>query len=195
MIRSKMLPAAMAAVFALGTGGAAFASSGDHEDGREIAAVLAAKTTVAEAIAAAEQHSGGRAMKIDIEKDNGAYLYEIKTVSKDKITEVLVDPASGKVVRTDDEGLIARIFDSEDQDELAKLAASPTTLAAVIATAEQHTGGKAIEARVDDDDDTMLFKVEVAKDNALQKVMVDIATGKVVKVKTTKDDDDDDDDD
>jgi uncharacterized membrane protein YkoI len=194
MIRSKILPATMAAVFVLGAGGAAVASSDEHEGGREIAAVLAAKTSVAEAIAAAEQHAGGRAMKIDIEKDNGAYVYEIKTVSKDKITEVLVDPASGKVVRTDDEGLIARIFDSEDRDELAKLTTSSTTLAAAIATAEQHTGGKAIEARVDDDD-TMLFKVEVAKGNTVHKVMVDGATGKVVKVKTSEDDEDDDDDD
>jgi len=195
MIRSKILPATMAAVFALGTAGAAFASSGEHGDGREIAAVLDAKISVAEAIAAAEQHSGGRAMKIDIDDENGAYLFEVKTVSKEKITEIFVDPASGKVVRSDDEGLIARIFDREDQDELAKLAASPTTLAAAIATAEQHTGGKAIEARVDDDDDNaMSFKVEVAKDNAVHKVIVDGATGKVVKVKTADHDEDDDDD-
>ena len=192
MIRSKILPAAMAAVFALGATGSALASSEEHEGGREVAAALAAKTSVAEAIAAAEQHSGGRAMKIDMDKDNGAYVYEIKTVSKDKITEVLVDPTSGKVMRTDDEGLIARIFDSEDEDELARLAATSTTLAAAIATAEQHTGGKAIEARVDDDDDTMLFKVKVAKDNAVHKVMVDGATGKVVRVKSTGDDEDDD---
>jgi uncharacterized membrane protein YkoI len=127
-----------------------------------------------------------------MDKDNGAYVYEIKTVSKDKITEVLVDPASGKVVRTDDKGLIARVFDSEDEDELARLTASSTTLAAAIATAEQHTGGKAIEARVDDDDDTMLFKVEVAKDNTVHKVMVDGVTGKVVKVRSAKDEEDDD---
>jgi uncharacterized membrane protein YkoI len=106
MIRSKILPAAMAAVFALGATGSALASSEEHEGGREIAAALAAKTS--------------------------------------------------------------------------------------IATAEQHTGGKAIEARVDDDDDTMLFKVKVAKDNAVHKVMVDGATGKVVRVKSTGDDEDDD---
>jgi uncharacterized membrane protein YkoI len=184
----------MAAVFALGTSGAALASSGEHEGGREMTAVLAAKTSVAEAIAAAEQHSGGRAMKIDIERDNGAYLFEIKTVSKDKITEIYIDPASGKVVRTDEEGLIARIFDREDQDELARLAASSTTLAAAIATAEQHTGGKAIEASADDDDDTLLFEVEIAKDNTVHEVMVDGATGEVVKVKTDQHDEDDDDD-
>lgn len=194
MFRSKMLPAAMAAVIAVGATGSAFASPGENENDREIAAVLGAKTSITQAIAAAEKQSGGRAMKIDVEKENGAFLYEVKTVSKDKITEVLVDPASGQVVRTDDEGVIARIFDRDDQDELARLAASPTTLAAAIATAEQHTGGKAIEARVDDDDDTMTFKVEVAKDNAVHKVRVDSATGKVMKVIVAKHEDDDDDD-
>ena len=38
----------------------------------------------------------------------------------------------------------------------------------------------------------MLFKVKVAKDNAVHKVMVDGATGKVVRVKSTGDDEDDD---
>jgi uncharacterized membrane protein YkoI len=186
MLRFRIVPAVIAAAFTLAAGGAAFASPEGHEGGREIAAMLAAKTSAAEAIATAEQQTGGRAMKIDIEKDNGAYLYEIKTMSQDKISEVFVDPDSGKVVRSDDKGLFARFFDDEDREEFAKVAAAPTTLAAAIATAEQHTGGKAIEARVDDDDDTVVFKIEVAKDNVVHKVMVDGATGKVLRVKTAE---------
>jgi uncharacterized membrane protein YkoI len=186
MLCSRIVPAALAAVFALAAGGAAFASAEEHEGGREIAAVLAARTSAAEAIATAEQRTGGRAMKIDIDGENGAYLYEVTTVSKDTITQVFVDPASGKVMRSEDQGLFARVFDSEDQDELAKLVSSSTTLAAAIATAEQQTGGKAIEARVDDEDDTVMFKVKVAKDKVVSKVMIDSATGKIVKVKTAE---------
>ncbi len=187
MFHSKFIPATMAAVVALGATQAAFAKSEEHENGQEIAAVLGAKTSVAQAIAAAEQKTGGRAMKIDVEKEKGAYLYEVKTVAKDKISEVFVDLVSGQVTRTDDEGLIARIFDREDRDELAKLAALPTTLAAAIATAEQHTGGKAIEARFDDENGALLFKVEVAKDNTTQRVKIDGVTGKVVKVSAAED--------
>lgn len=182
MFRSKILPATMAAVIALGASGAAFAASSENENGQEIAAVLGAKTSVAQAIAAAEQQTGGLARKIDVEKEKGAYRYEVKTVSKDKVAEVFVDPASGQVVRTDDEGLIAKVFDREDRDEFAKLAGSSTTLAAAVATAEQHTGGKAIEASFDNENGTMLFEVEVAKDNAMHKVMIDSANGKVLKV-------------
>lgn len=187
MFRSKMLPATMAAVIAIGATGAALAATGENENGQEMTAVLGAKTSIAQAIAAAEQQTGGRAMKVDIQKDNGAYLYEVKTVSKDKVAEVFIDPTSGQVVRTEDEGLIAKVFDREDQDEFAKLTGSSATLAAAIATAEQHTSGKAIEASFDNEDGTMRFEVEVAKDNAMHKVMIDSASGKVVKVLPAED--------
>ncbi len=187
MFRSKTIPATIAAMFILGASGAAFAAAGENENGQEIAAVLGAKTSAAQAIAAAEKQTGGRAMKIDIEKEKGAYLYGIKTVSKDKVAEVFVDPASGQVVRTGDEGLIAKIFDREDQNEFTKLTASPTTLTTAIATAEQHTGGKAIEASFDNEEGAMLFEVEVVKDNAMHKVMIDSANGKVLKVATAED--------
>lgn len=187
MFHFKVIPAALAAAMVFGATGAAYAESGGHENGKEIAAVLGAKTSAAQAIAAAEQKTGGRAMKIDVEKEKGAYLYEVKTVSKDKISEVFVDLTSGQVTRTDDEGLIARTFDREDRDELAKLAASPTTLAAAITAAEQHTGGKAIEARFDDENGALLFKIEIAKDNTTQRVKIDSATGKVTKVSAAED--------
>ncbi|MBY0508857.1 MAG: PepSY domain-containing protein [Rhodospirillaceae bacterium] len=182
MFRSKLLPATMVALFALGTSGATLAASGDNEHGPEVAAVLGAKTSIVQAIAAAEQQTGGRAMKIEVEKEKGTYLYEVKTISKDRISEVFVDPVSGQVVRSEDEGLISKVFDRADRDEFIRLGASSTTLAAAIATAEQHIGGKAIEASFDNEGGTMRFEVEVAKDNAVHKVMIASADGKVLKV-------------
>jgi uncharacterized membrane protein YkoI len=176
----------MAAVFALGTSGAAFAATGENENGQEAAAVLGAKTSVGQAIAAAERQTGGRAMKIGVEKEKGAYLYEVKTVSKEQVAVVFVDPASGQVVRTENEGLIARIFDLEDEDGFSELADPSTTLAAATATAEQHIGGKAIEASFDDEDGTLLFEVEVAEDDTVQKVTIDSANGEVLKVATAE---------
>jgi uncharacterized membrane protein YkoI len=108
MYRFKILPATLATVVALGTAGMAIASTGEKENSQEITAVLGAKTSIAQAIASAEQQTGGRAMKIDMEHEKGVYLYEVKTVSKDKVADVLIDPASGQVVRTNDEGLISK---------------------------------------------------------------------------------------
>lgn len=182
MLSKKLIPATMAAVIALGTAGAAFASSGEKENSKEMSAILSAKTSISQAIATAEMQVGGQAMKVDVGHEKGTYLYEIKVVSKDKVSEVFVDPATGAITRTEDEGLIAKVFDKEDQAEFAKLTGSPVTLASAIATAEKEIGGKAIEAAFESEDGKALFEVEVAKDKAVQKVMIDSASGKVVKV-------------
>jgi uncharacterized membrane protein YkoI len=73
MLRSKLIPATMAAVIALGAG-AASAATGEHENAGEIAAALAAKVSPAQAIATAEQQTGGRAMKIDVESEKGTFF-------------------------------------------------------------------------------------------------------------------------
>lgn len=182
MSRSKISPVIVATFVALGATISVPAVAEEHEHKQEIAAVLAAKTSPAQAIATAGQVSGGRATKIELEKEKSGYLYEVETVSKDRIQKVMVDPASGKVVKTDNEGLIGRIFDRDERDDFAKLTSSPTTLATAMIAAEQKTGGKAMEARFDNEDSLAVFKVKTVKDNATQRVVVNATTGKVIKV-------------
>lgn len=99
MLRTKMLPAAMAAAIAVGAGGAAFAATHDREDAKDIAAVLNAKTSLAEAIATAEQQVGGKAIDAGLEREGGPMRFEVE-VAKDKtVQRVLVDPQTGKVVK------------------------------------------------------------------------------------------------
>lgn len=182
MFRTRLVPATMAAIIVLGAASAANASSGEKENAGEISAVLSAKTSISQAIKTAEQKTGGRAMKADLEHEHGNYAYEIKTVTKDKVTNIFVDPASGKITRTDDEGLIAKIFDEEDQSEFRKLAAASVTLGTAVTTAEKNTGGRAVEANFENEDGKTRFEVEVAKDKAMHKVVIDAASGKVIKV-------------
>ncbi|MHB1217664.1 MAG: PepSY domain-containing protein [Alphaproteobacteria bacterium] len=193
MRHPKIIPAALAALIALGGTSVAFAATGEHENGQEIAAVLGAKTSLSQAIATAEQQNGGRAMKIGVEEKKGAYLYEVKVLSKNKVTEMFIDSATGQVVKTRNEGLIAKLFDREDRVELAKLTTSPTTLAAAVATAEQQVGGKAVEAGVEDKDGNIVFKVQVAKDKTVQKVTVDAMNGKVLQVAASEEGEQDED--
>jgi uncharacterized membrane protein YkoI len=56
------------------------------------------------------------------------------------------------------------------------------TLTEAIKAAEQKTGGKAMEAEVDDDSNTVQFEIEVLKDGKIHEVMVDGISGKVLKV-------------
>lgn len=109
-VTSRLVSAVMAAVIAAGAGGVAFvATNGKGEDAREIKAALSAKVTAAQAITAAEQKTGGRAFEIGLEDENGNVLYEVKTITRYKVVEASIDPLTGQVMRTKDEGLSDRL--------------------------------------------------------------------------------------
>lgn len=188
MIRSKIVPAAMIAALSLGSAATALAATGESEGSREIAAVLDAGTPIADAVAAAEQRTGGKALKAGIEAEDKASLYKITTVSKDRVTEVFVDPATGKVVRTEDEGMIDKLFGEDDDAGLVKARA---TLVSAIAAAEQKVGGKAVEAGFDGEDSAARFEVEVVRGKIVQKVIVDGTSGRAVKVLPASEDEND----
>src|SRR6266704_1571198 len=147
------------------------------------------QTSLAQAVRVAEQQTGGRARKAEMERNRGTYVYEIKTISKDKSAKVLVDPASGNVVRIASPGLISslgHVFDRNDQLKeqaaLARLEASPMSLVSAIESAERETGGRAVEAALASLYGSTLFEVKVVKDLTAHRVVVDPATGKVVAV-------------
>ena len=152
-----------------------------------------AQTNLAQAVRAAEQRSGGRARKVEMETNKGVEVYEIKTVSKDKSTSVMIDLVSGNVVRVDGPGFLSSVFDKDDQQEdraaLARLEASPLTLAAAIEAAEKETGGRAIEAAMASRYGSTLFEVRTVKDWTMHTVWVDPSTSKVTSVPQEHDDD------
>ena len=76
---------------------------------------------------------------------------------------------------------IAQAGDKLDAAEMTKLAAAKTSLSQAIAIAEKETGGKAIDADFDNENGTLSLEIEVLKDNAVSKVIIDADTGKVVK--------------
>lgn len=95
------------------------------------------------------------------------------------------DPAARKQAR------------AEHLSRLSKeLAGVPTTLAQAVQTAEQATGGKAVEAEIElEDDEGLEIEVVVLKDGKLIEVEIDPATGKVTETEEEDDDGDGDDDD
>jgi uncharacterized membrane protein YkoI len=111
MVRSRTLPAALAAALVLGiAGGAALAQSsqqqqqqqqqqrgrhGERENGAEMAAVLGARVAPADAVAAAERAANGRAVKLSMESENGTRLYEVRVAAADRMVAVKIDPDTG----------------------------------------------------------------------------------------------------
>ena len=167
--------------------------------------VTRSSTTLAQAVRSAEQRTNGRAGKVELEREDGVYVYEVKTFSPEGTADVFVDLATGNVDRVQTRGFLARVgdaIDSEDRREdealLKALEASSVTLSQAIDAAEADTGGKAVKAKLKDRYGSVFFEVALMVDGSKQRVEVDTATAKVVAVSKPKDrdgDDDDDDDD
>lgn len=98
MLLSRIIPAGFVSVLALGGGTAALAEDNGQETNHELSAVTNAKTSLSQAIAAAEQETGGKAVGAGLENQDGSMAYEIE-IAKGSLQEVLVDLDSGKVIK------------------------------------------------------------------------------------------------
>jgi uncharacterized membrane protein YkoI len=67
-----------------------------------------------------------------------------------------------------------------DQEELDLFLQAKVVLTQAIATAEQHLGGRAIGAKLDDDNFKPAYEVTVVKDNRIYDVQVDAVTNAVL---------------
>lgn len=189
----KIILGTMASVLAIGTLGGAYAASSNGQAGAkeqsEVAAVLAAPTSLSDAVRIAEKNADGKAFEAAMEDEDGRNLYEIAILSGDNVTEFAIDPATGNILESEEEGLLADLM--RDDEELAALGKTKADLLSVIATAEQAAGGKAMEAEIDDESASPAFDVEVAQvDGTVVKVTIDGVTGKVLKQGPAVDDDD-----
>ena len=79
-------------------------------------------------------------------------------------------------------GVQANESKEKETQELKLFNAAKVSLIDAIKVAEQKTGGKAMEAEVNDDSDTIQFKIDVLKDGKTHEVIVDGKTGSVLKV-------------
>ena len=88
------LAAALAAA-ALAGGAYAAKATGQEDDAL---AISQSKISLTDAIAAAEQHVGGKAAKAEYEQQNGKWTFDVEVVKDKKVMEVKVDGANGKVL-------------------------------------------------------------------------------------------------
>ena len=70
----------------------------------------------------------------------------------------------------------------KEVNELQLFSQAKITLQEAIKVAEQKTGGKAIEAEIDDDSAAVQYEVEIVKEGKVHEVIIDGKTGKVLKV-------------
>lgn len=92
---------ALAGLLATGVllGGTAFAAASSDE-AREAAALQGAKVTLSQAIATAEQQTGGKAFDAGVDNENGTVRIAVETNGPKGVQTVLVDAQNGQVVGT-----------------------------------------------------------------------------------------------
>lgn len=83
---------------AIATAGAgAYAAKANAEN--DVATIAQAKTSLIQAISAAEQHANGKATHADYEKSRqGNWVYDVEVVSGAKVFDVRVDADKGTVI-------------------------------------------------------------------------------------------------
>ena len=103
MSRRNAFAALAAGVIGIGvaaTGATGYAKEQQESATNEAAILASAKITMAQAIAAAEQQAGGKAVGSGIEDQDGTVYFEVEVVKDNTRQKVLVDPQTGKVVKT-----------------------------------------------------------------------------------------------
>ncbi len=75
----------------------------------DAAAITNAKIPMAQAIAAAEQHTNGKAARAEYEQTKAGWTYDVEVVSGAKVFDVKVDADNGKV--------ISSVEEKADQDD------------------------------------------------------------------------------
>lgn len=102
MLRNKLLTAILAGTLASGAIGGSMAAYARNSDKPtdEAAIMAAAKINMTQAIATAEQHVGGKAVGTGIEDQDGTVYFEVQVLKAGARQKVLIDPQTGKVVKT-----------------------------------------------------------------------------------------------
>jgi uncharacterized membrane protein YkoI len=103
---NKFLTTLFATIIMTGTAvNMAQAGESKEKEAKELKLFSQAKISLTEAIKAAEQKVGGKAMEAEVDEESNAVQFEIEVLKDGKIHEVKVDGKTGKVLKVslDDE--------------------------------------------------------------------------------------------
>jgi uncharacterized membrane protein YkoI len=173
----KLLTAFTAFIFIL-FGTIAYA----HGKNREAAAFFFMEknaVNISQVIAGVEKEENGRVVLFKIKRDEDNPLqYEMKILKDGKAFEAKVDPKSGKVLKTESEGLFS--YFSDDREKTSSNA--KLSLKDAISIVEKQYGGKALGGDFERNSGMEMFRIRVANTEGAFTVMVDANTGELFRV-------------
>ncbi|MEZ5775808.1 MAG: hypothetical protein R3D33_14200 [Hyphomicrobiaceae bacterium] len=163
---------------------ASVALASDPVDGAHVAYFHKARVSLREAVATAEASAHGRAYDAAGHTTDGAHAFDVAVVVGENVVSVKIDPASGKVLGTADEGPLAAVMDA-DGDEPLDISKLTMPLEKAIAAAEAGGGGRAIDAeyKTDSEGADAVIEITLALAGGKTRMMkVDPASGAITRV-------------
>jgi uncharacterized membrane protein YkoI len=155
------------------------AKAAEHQSQAELRRFSQASLSLTQAISKGEEYSHGSAIEAGFAIENGQPVYRVKTVGKEGLWQGWIDADKGSLVGAPRSTPQAQL-DAKQKAQLAQLQKEPITLAQAINSAEQKSGGKAIDAALTDRDGKLAYDTEVARNGTLEMLTVDARQGKVV---------------
>lgn len=84
--------------------------------GNDALAIVNAKVSLTEAVAAAEKHASGKAVRAEFEQSSQGAIYEVEVVSGARVFDVKVHAVKGNVISSAEDE-VDRGHESEDDDD------------------------------------------------------------------------------
>ncbi|MCH1627026.1 PepSY domain-containing protein [Ferdinandcohnia quinoae] len=120
---------------------------------------------------------GGTVKSIELDRDNGAYKYEIEVNHKDSYDDIDldIDAKSGEIIMDDDDDL-----NDFDDDNLNVISKSEKIISKeeAVAIATKDTPGKITEVDLDDDG---YYEIEMRHEGYEIDYKIDVFTGEILK--------------
>ncbi|MEH7523961.1 PepSY domain-containing protein [Bacillus sp. JJ1503] len=190
-MKKKFMIGAISAAVILGGAVAAGAAKNEFPNA-ELQNTNQKMITHEEAIKIALTKAEGHVESIELEKESGKRYFEVEIENKDKEFEIRIDAITGDVLSVKED------FDDND-DDFEKAANSTSnnyiSIQKAIEIAEKEVNGEVSEINRDEDDDQLIYEVELKTSKGEAEVEIDAVTGKVLDVENDHDRDDKDDDD
>lgn len=151
----------------------------DHRDFADQMPVEASrKGALTAAIRVAEASMNGRAFEAELERENGAYIFEVSTKGAAGVHELSIS-LGGEILEDEARGLLGRLFSQAP----GILDISERSLIDAIAAVEAHIDGFSYAAELEFENGQPIYEIEAMTSNgALLEAKVDGMSGKVLSV-------------
>jgi len=177
---------ALAGALVLVVGGVAMAGN----TGESLTVVPKGLLSVAEAEAIAVKSVGGKVTGIELDRERLGNIYEVEVRSDGVEYDLDIDAKTGKVLRTDIDDYDNDDFDDDNYDD--KVIGSDDkfiTEKAAIEIAMKQAKGTVTEIDMDEDDNRVIYEIEIRDGKYDYDFDIDAISGEVLKFEKDRDDD------